>query len=123
VWLEAPITKGRHEETSFLPAAPNACGSGIVTIEGQPYPNGRNQESSSEAIHAYEAVAVYGDVMQQIFEVNRLDESHPEAILYENALRVRDMSRLMMATEVHLYTSYDLYTLYTRIHLPMNYTV
>ena len=40
--------------------------SGIVTIPGTrkgettPYPNGRNQESSSEAIHAYEAVALYG---------------------------------------------------------------
>lgn len=80
--------------------------SGIVTIEGQPYPNGRNQESSSEAIHAYEAVAVYGDVMQQIFEVNRLDESHPEAILYENALRVRDMGRLLMATEIRSARTY-----------------
>lgn len=36
--------------------------SGIVTIQGQPYPNGRNQESSSEAIHAYEAVALFGEV-------------------------------------------------------------
>lgn len=36
--------------------------SGIVTIDGKPYPNGRNQESSSEAISAYEAVALFGDV-------------------------------------------------------------
>lgn len=27
---------------------------------GDPYPNGRNQESSAEAIAAYEAVALYG---------------------------------------------------------------
>ena len=37
--------------------------SGIVTIGGKPYPNGRNQESVSEAISAYEAVALYGEVM------------------------------------------------------------
>jgi endoglucanase Acf2 len=37
--------------------------SGIVTIGGKPYPNGRNQESASEAIAAYEAVALYGDAM------------------------------------------------------------
>lgn len=28
--------------------------SGVVTIEGKPYPNGRNEESSSESISAYE---------------------------------------------------------------------
>ena len=35
--------------------------SGIVTIQGKAYPNGRNQESVSEAIAAYEAVALLGD--------------------------------------------------------------
>ena len=34
-----------------------------MTIGGKAYPNGRNQESSSEAIAAYEAVAMYGDAM------------------------------------------------------------
>lgn len=80
--------------------------SGIVTIAGAPYPNGRNQESSSEAIHAYEAVAVYGDVMQAIFDVNRLDPNHPDKILYENSLRVRDMGRLLMATEIRSARTY-----------------
>lgn len=28
--------------------------SGVVTIDGKPYPNGRNEESSSESISAYE---------------------------------------------------------------------
>ena len=37
--------------------------SGIGLINGSPYPNGRNQESSSEAIAAYEAMALYGDTM------------------------------------------------------------
>lgn len=27
------------------------------------YPNGRNQESSSESISAYEAISMYGEVM------------------------------------------------------------
>ena len=34
-----------------------------MTLAGKPYPNGRNQESASESIAAYEAVALYGDVM------------------------------------------------------------
>lgn len=38
--------------------------SGIVR---PPYRNGRNQESSSESIAAYESVAIYGEVMSNIF--------------------------------------------------------
>jgi endo-1,3(4)-beta-glucanase len=37
----------------------NSCASGVVP----PYPNGRNQESSSEAIAAYEAVSLFGNEM------------------------------------------------------------
>lgn len=33
-----------------------------------PYLNGKNQESSSEAIAAYEAVALYGKVMVSVFK-------------------------------------------------------
>ena len=32
----------------------------LCYVVGDPYPNGRNQESSAEAIAAYEAVALYG---------------------------------------------------------------
>lgn len=32
----------------------------LMPVLGDPYPNGRNQESSAEAIAAYEAVALYG---------------------------------------------------------------
>lgn len=39
--------------------------SGVVP----PYLNGRNQESSSESIAAYEAVALYGKVMVRYFAV------------------------------------------------------
>lgn len=38
--------------------------SGVVP----PYLNGRNQESSSEAIAAYEAVALYGSVMVRLLQ-------------------------------------------------------
>ena len=41
----------------------NSWASGISTVGGQPYANGRNQESSSEAIAAYEAIALYGSAM------------------------------------------------------------
>jgi endoglucanase Acf2 len=33
-----------------------------------PWPNGRNQESSSESISAYEAVALYGQVIAGIYQ-------------------------------------------------------
>lgn len=39
---------------------------GIPTLGGVPYTNGRNQESSSEAVNAYDAVALYGHVMAQV---------------------------------------------------------
>ena len=32
-----------------------------------PVPNGKNQESTSEAIAAYEGVALYGQVMEQVW--------------------------------------------------------
>jgi hypothetical protein len=67
--------------------------SGIVTINGKPYPNGRNQESSSEAISAYEAVALYGDVLSTLFTP---ESSIPhERALNDAALRIRDMGRCL----------------------------
>ena len=41
----------------------NSWASGISTIGGQPFLNGRNQESSSEAIAAYEGISLYGYIM------------------------------------------------------------
>jgi endo-1,3(4)-beta-glucanase len=70
--------------------------SGIVTIQGRPYPNGRNQESSSEAIAAYEAIALYGDVMATVF---RGSANIDDSALKETALRIRDIGRLLQATE------------------------
>uniref|UniRef100_A0A7S3L7Q4 glucan endo-1,3-beta-D-glucosidase n=1 Tax=Amphora coffeiformis TaxID=265554 RepID=A0A7S3L7Q4_9STRA len=41
--------------------------------------NGRNQESSSEAIASYEAVALYGATMSQIFEWEGMDQERKSA--------------------------------------------
>lgn len=73
--------------------------SGIATLGGQPYLNGRNQESSSEAIHAYEAIGLYGAVMVHAFG----DGVSSSVIDNDNAVvssRVRDMGRLLTATEL-----------------------
>jgi hypothetical protein len=77
--------------------------SGIVTIQGEPYPNGRNEESSSESIAAYEAVAVYGQVMSTIFKesANPQDQQY-----YEDAVRVYEIGRLLAATEVRSAKTY-----------------
>ena len=66
--------------------------SGIGLINGSPYPNGRNQESSSEAIAAYEAMALYGDTMYNQWgggqSVTTLNNANAQT-----AASVRDMSR------------------------------
>ena len=64
---------------------------------GTPYPNGRNEESSSEAISAYEAVALYGEVSASIY---RDDIDIDGRVYYDNSLRLRDMGRLLLATEI-----------------------
>ena len=71
--------------------------SGVVTLMGTPYPNGRNEESSSEAISAYEAVALYGEVSASIY---RDDIDIDGRVYYDNSLRLRDMGRLLLATEI-----------------------
>jgi endo-1,3(4)-beta-glucanase len=78
--------------------------SGVVTINGgKAYPNGRNQESVSEAIAAYEAVALYGEVMSDVF----MGSDDPEdLVLYDNALRIQDMGRLLACTEVRSAKTY-----------------
>ena len=77
--------------------------SGIVTIQGQPYPNGRNQESSSEAISAYEAVALFGDTMAKIFNDSGDDS---DLVPLDASQRVREMGRLLMATEIRSAKTY-----------------
>jgi endo-1,3(4)-beta-glucanase len=67
--------------------------SGIVSAENSPH--GRNEESSSEAIAAYEAVALFGTVMVDAFggEISRDDK-------VEAAKLVRDVGQLLTVTEV-----------------------
>lgn len=67
--------------------------SGIVSAENSPH--GRNQESSSEAIAAYESMAVFGKVMKGIFADNNEDLAG-----YEIAELVEDAGTLLMTTEV-----------------------
>jgi len=73
--------------------------SGIVTLGGLPNPNGRNQESSSESIAAYEAVALYGQVLAKVFEATISDQS-TRATFVDRALRIRDNGRVLMSTEI-----------------------
>jgi endo-1,3(4)-beta-glucanase len=77
--------------------------SGIVTQQGMPNPNGRNEESSSEAIAAYEAVALYGDVANYNFDQSTKLIDKTKA---ENAKRIRDMGRLLLATEIRSANTY-----------------
>jgi hypothetical protein len=64
--------------------------SGIISAENSPH--GRNEESSSEAIAAYESVALYGQVMM---DVMRKDGSHQER---ETAKLIRDVGELLTVT-------------------------
>jgi endo-1,3(4)-beta-glucanase len=73
--------------------------SGIVSAENSPH--GRNEESSSEAIAAYEAVALYGAVMADIFSGG----SHADDKL-EAAKLVRDAGQLLTATELRATNRY-----------------
>ncbi|GMI40347.1 hypothetical protein TeGR_g9517 [Tetraparma gracilis] len=79
--------------------------SGIGLINGGPYPNGRNQESSSEAIAAYEAVALYGATMYGAWSA---DQSASETDNDKSgiAANVRDLGRLLLATETRSADTY-----------------
>jgi endo-1,3(4)-beta-glucanase len=76
--------------------------SGIGLINGGPYPNGRNQESSSEAIAAYEAIALYGKTMYAQFS-GAAEKDNKNAA---TAASVRDMGRLLLATELRSADTY-----------------
>ncbi|KAL7552098.1 hypothetical protein ACHAWF_015310 [Thalassiosira exigua] len=76
----------------------NSWASGIALIGGRPYLNGRNQESSSEAIAAYEGIAIFGSAMMEAF-----NDSSGGASDIENAhtaRRIFDTGRFLAATEV-----------------------
>jgi len=62
------------------------------------YPNGRNQESSSESIAAYEAVSLFGEVMAGVWE-----RAGNTAVYKEKALaahHISNVGQLLTATEI-----------------------
>lgn len=61
------------------------------------YPNGRNQESSSESIAAYEAISLYGSVMSKVWEK---DGSRLSAKNAKTSRHIREVGRLLTATEL-----------------------
>ena len=75
--------------------------SGIALFGGRPYLNGRNQESSSEAIAAYEAVAAFGSAMVRALGEGDDDDDAPAlGRRRAAALECRDVGRLLAATEI-----------------------
>jgi endo-1,3(4)-beta-glucanase len=74
----------------------NSWASGIPL---PPYLNGKNQESSSEAIAAYEAVALYGKVMEEAW---RNAMSSKQGIAKE----IMQVGQLMAATELRSASKY-----------------
>ena len=77
----------------------NSWASGIATIGGRPYLNGRNQESSSEAIAAYEAVSMFGSVMMKAFGNGvSTDESYNKNA--NVACQIFNIGRFLTATEI-----------------------
>ena len=71
--------------------------SGIMSAETSPH--GRDEESSSEAIAAYEAVTLFGSVMADIFAKGK----DPRASV---AATVRDAGQLLASTEIHATNRY-----------------
>lgn len=79
--------------------------SGIATLGGNPYSNGRNQESSSEAIAAYEAIGMYGSIMTDVW--NNFDSKGSTRVEnIERSLNIRDVGRILTATEVNAASRY-----------------
>lgn len=81
--------------------------SGIVSAENSPH--GRNEESSSEAIAAYEAIALYGSVMVDVFSKSSENKNN-----LKKAALVMNAGQLLTATELratnrywHVWTSAD----------------
>eukprot|EP01041_Mallomonas_annulata_P000931 gene931-1807_t len=91
--------------------------SGIITLLGTPlpFPMGRNQESTAEAVAAYEAIALYGEMAMKIYEKN--DNTHDnspnsyssstqgiqkdeDSVLYEQCKNIYKIGRILLATEI-----------------------
>ena len=77
--------------------------SGIVSAENSPH--GRNEESSSEAISAYEGVTLFGSAMVNAFE-EVLDDDDSFIAKLETAKLIRDSGQLLTASEIHATNRY-----------------
>lgn len=80
--------------------------SGIVSAENSPH--GRDQESSSEAIAAYEAMALFGQVMTDIMrKEGGTKEEKESARLVQNAGELLTMTEIRAANRYwHVYSSH-----------------
>ena len=74
--------------------------SGIVSAENSPH--GRDEESSSEAISAYEAVTLYGAAVVDALEM----ASSADQNLLAKARLVKNAGQLLTATEIHAANRY-----------------
>jgi hypothetical protein len=77
----------------------NSWASGIALFGSRPYLNGRNQESSSEAIAAYEGVAMFGSVMMKAFG-HGLSPVQSDNENANTACRVYNIGRFLATTEI-----------------------
>lgn len=77
----------------------NSWASGIALFGGRPYLNGRNQESSSEAIAAYEGIAMYGSVMMKAFG-NGKSSNESDNENAHTACHIFNIGRFLATTEI-----------------------
>lgn len=95
--LVRDIANPSEEDTSFPLFRHKDWYMGSSWASGVPYPaflNGKNQESSSEAIAAYEAVALFGQVMNEIWE----KEQHEGNAAVSK--QIANVGKLMAGTEL-----------------------
>jgi len=93
--LVRDIANPSEEDTSFPLFRHKDWYQGNSWASGVPYPaylNGKNQESSSEAIAAYEGVALFGQVMNAIWE----KEEHEQNAAVSK--QIANVGRLMAGT-------------------------
>ena len=88
------FTAWRHKDW-FLGSS---WASGIVSAENSPH--GRNEESSSEAIAAYESMALFGKAMVDVMKASGDKKG------LELARRVQEAGRLLAATEIEATNRY-----------------
>eukprot|EP00953_Heterococcus_sp_UTEX-ZZ885_P041600 21218-Heterococcus_DN1.PRE.1 len=67
---------------------------GLPTLGGVPYGNGRNEESSSEAVNGYDGVTLYGHQMAQVFA------ARGDMARANTASHIRDTGRMLTALEI-----------------------